>query len=137
MDKAHELVLAWALADSAAEHLSAEARVRLCTKIGAGELDSAIGELLAFFAHTQAELPDDLAASLRVWIRGYAGTERGPALLQLYHRIRVSAGTQTSRSEPAAKSRRLVARHHERATRVGSNRKTTFKRAIGQGAEPV
>ena len=95
MNRARELSFVWALADWAVEYMRPDARVRLCTKIGAGEQDSAIADLLAFYSNSQVELPYELAAPIREWIQGYAGTVREPVLLRLYDRIRVSIITQT------------------------------------------
>jgi hypothetical protein len=95
MNRARELSFVWALADWAVEYMRPDARVRLSTKIGAGEQDSAIADLLAFYSNNQVELPYELAAPIRAWIQGYAGTVREPVLLRLYDRIRVSIMTQT------------------------------------------
>jgi|HubBroStandDraft_3_1064219.scaffolds.fasta_scaffold70397_3 hypothetical protein len=110
MNRAGELSFVWALADWAVEYMRPDARVQLCTKIGAGEKDSAIADLLAFYSNSQVALPYELAAPLRAWIQGYARTEREPVLLRLYDRIRVSIMTQTTPEESAVKARPLVAR---------------------------
>jgi hypothetical protein len=75
MNRADERALAWALADAAAPYLPREARVRLSMKIGAGELDGAIVDLLTFYGHTETRISLELIAPLDVWIFGY----RGPA----------------------------------------------------------
>ena len=109
MNRARELSFVWALADWAVEYMTPDARVRLCTKIGAGERDSAIADLLAFYSNSQVELPYELAAPIRAWIQGYAGTVREPDLIRLHDRIRVSIKTQTTREASAVKARPLVA----------------------------
>jgi hypothetical protein len=68
-----------------------DVHVRLCAKIGAGEYDRAIADLLVFYANRRIALPYEFAAPIRAWIRGYAGTDREPVLLRLYDRI--SPGT--------------------------------------------
>lgn len=121
MDRARERSFVWALADSAAQSMRPDTHAWLCAKIGAGEQESAIADLLVFFANTGGELPYELAGPLRVWIRGYAGTEREAVLLRLYDRIRVSVMTHATAREPAVKARRRPAtdprptgRHRER-----------------------
>jgi hypothetical protein len=101
MNRAQEWSFVWALADSTAEHLQPDARVRLCAKIGAGEYDTAIADLLVFYANRRVALPYEFAAPIRAWIRGYAGTDREPVLLRLYDRIRVSVTTHTTARMPA------------------------------------
>jgi hypothetical protein len=110
MNRAGELSFVWALADWAVEYMRPDARVRLCTKIGAGEQDSAIADLLAFYSNSQVELPYELAAPIRAWIQGYAGTVREPDLMRRYDRIRVAIMTPTTPEESAVKARPLVAR---------------------------
>src|SRR5262245_44203711 len=75
MNRAEEASLAWALADSTTEFLNPNTRAWLCAKIGAGEKATAIGDLLACYARSNAELPHELAGRVQAWIRGYAGTE--------------------------------------------------------------
>jgi hypothetical protein len=132
MDRAQELTFTWALADSAAECMLAPARARLCVKIGAGEQKSAIVDLLAFYAEGRAELPYELAAPIRAWIKGYAGTDTETMLLSLYDRIRVSVLPQRTGHESAAAGRLVAAHTSGRSTRTGSSRQATLKRAVGQ-----
>ena len=101
MNRTQEWSFVWALADSAAEYMEPDAHVRLCAKIGAGEYDGAIADLLVFYANRRAALPYEFAAPIRAWIRGYAGTDREPVLLRLYDRIVVSVMTHTTAQEPA------------------------------------
>jgi hypothetical protein len=97
-----EGVLAWALFDSASAFLEPTYRATLCAKIGAGDRDNAIRDLLACFANTQVELRFELAAPIRRWIQGYAGSDSEPILRNVYDRIRVSvANTASSRRSEA------------------------------------
>ena len=90
MNRADEGALAWALVDSATAFLKPTVRARLCAKIGAGERDSAIKDLLTFYATSDVELPWALAAQVRTWIYGYAGSDSEPILRHIYDRISVS-----------------------------------------------
>ncbi len=122
MNRADEGVLAWALLESATAILQPAHRATLCTKIGAGYRDNAIRDLLACFANTQAELPFELAAPIRKWIQGYAGSDREPILQNVYGRIRVSARKQPaaaggSRNAFDRSPHRLVAKRSEHALR--------------------
>lgn len=56
MSKTGAVQLAWALADSAASFLNADARAQISAKIGAGEHDRAIRDLLGCYAHPSTEL---------------------------------------------------------------------------------
>jgi hypothetical protein len=89
MDRAQLRSFAWALAESAADYLPSEEHAWLCAKIGAGEQESAIADLLAFYSAKRAELPYELAAQIRAWIAGYAGTDTELTLLRLYDRIKM------------------------------------------------
>ena len=101
MNREQEWSFVWALADSAAKHMKPDVHVQLCAKIGAGEYDGAIADLLVFYANGRAALPYEFAAPIRAWIRGYAGTDREPVLLRLYDRLRVSVMTRTTARERA------------------------------------
>jgi len=46
----------------------ARGRAWLCAKICAGEQESAIRDLLSFYANSEAELPRELAPPMRAWI---------------------------------------------------------------------
>jgi hypothetical protein len=96
MNREQEWSFVWALADSAAKHMKPDVHVQLCSKIGAGEYDGAIADLLVFYANGRAALPYEFAAPIRAWIRGYAGTDREPVLLRLYDGITVSVMTHTT-----------------------------------------
>lgn len=94
MTRVDEGALAWALADSATEILDPVLRAWLCAKIGAGEHDSAIKDVLTFYANADAELPCELAAPIQAWIHGYAGSDSEPILRNIYGRISVSSHPQ-------------------------------------------
>jgi hypothetical protein len=102
MNRTDEGDLAWALADSAAAVLKPADRTSLCAKILAGEQESAIRYLLSFYAKTDVELPCQLAAPIRAWIHGYAGTDSEAILRYLYDRISVSATNAAIRPRPEA-----------------------------------
>src|ERR1700694_5510046 len=91
MNRAEEGALAWALAESATRFLRPGARAWICAKIGAGEQESAIRDLLSLYANSDAELPCELAAPIQAWIRGYVGSDSEPLLRHLYDQITVSA----------------------------------------------
>ena len=120
MNKADEKVLAWRLIGSAGALLDPSAHAWLCVKIGAGEPECAIEELLAFFAHSGVALPKELVAALCEWMRGYAGSENERLLQHLIRRIKVSgSGPVAGPSSGNGRHRaRLVARRPDRAKQV-------------------
>jgi hypothetical protein len=121
MNRADEGDLAWALADSATTFLNRVDHARLCTQIGAGEQDSAIRDLLTFYANTYAELPHQLAAPIRAWIDGYAGTDNEPAFRRIYERINVSATISIGQQPPVDLHHppgRLIAKRSQRSARI-------------------
>ncbi|MDT5354391.1 MAG: hypothetical protein QOJ56_2923 [Mycobacterium sp.] len=121
MNRADEGALAWALANSATRFLRPGARAWLCAKIGAGEQESAIRDLLTFYANnSKAELPCELAAPIRAWIRGYVGSDSEPLLRRLYDRIKVSDTTQVTDQTSTFTRRRLVAKRSDHAMRARS-----------------
>jgi hypothetical protein len=131
LNRADEGVLAWALADSATVFLNPADRAWLCVKIGAGEQETAIRDLLNLYANTDAELPCELAASVQAWIHGYAGSDSEPILRHIYDRISVSATNTASNQRPEAElhrsPRRLIAKRsgHARRTKLhGAGRKS-------------
>jgi hypothetical protein len=87
MNRADARVLAWSLVDAASRYLSAGARASLNMKIGAGELDSAIIEMLTFFGDTKTAIARDLAVNLDAWIFGYTGTPAEGRFRKLLARI--------------------------------------------------
>lgn len=90
MNRSEEASLAWALVDSTRGVLHTHARARLCAKIGAGELASAINDVLVCYASKDIELRSDLATPLQAWVRGYCGTDNEPVLRRLLDCIRLS-----------------------------------------------
>lgn len=119
MNRTDEGALAWALADSATSYLKPAARAWLCAKIGAGEHESAIKDLLVFYASADAELPCQLAGPIREWIHGYAGTDSEPTPQHLYDQITVStAANQQRRVEHHYRPRRLIAQRSQRIARI-------------------
>ena len=111
MNRVDERALAWTLVDTAGPRLSIEARVRLNTEIGAGELDVAITHLLAFCGRTGTAIPRGLAAPLNAWIFGYTGTPAEAHLRQLMSRIPLQS---------ADIQRHSLAKRALRSTRVDS-----------------
>ena len=124
MNRADEEALAWALANSATAFLRPSARTWLCAKIGAGEQRSAIIDLLNFYANGEAELPCELAAPIRAWIRGYVGSDSEPLLRRLYGRISVSPTPQGSDQASTNNGHRLVAKRSDRRMRTRSTCKS-------------
>jgi hypothetical protein len=122
MNRADEGALAWALANSATGFLRPGARAWLWAKIGAGEQGSAIRELLTFYANSNAELPCELAASIRVWIRGYVGSDNEPFLRRLYDQINVSVPTTMTDQTSAFTRHRPIAIRPDRVMRTRSTR---------------
>ncbi|BCO60211.1 MULTISPECIES: hypothetical protein [Mycobacterium avium complex (MAC)] len=122
MNRADEGALAWALIDSATASLKPAVRALLCAKIGAGERDSAIKDLLTFYADSDVGLPWELAVQVRAWIQGYAGSDSEPILRDVYDRISVSDTSCAYSPRPEAKSQRsprqLTARRSAHAVRA-------------------
>jgi hypothetical protein len=120
MNRAEEGTLAWALAKSATGFLRPGARAWLCAKIGAGEQESAIRDLLTLYANSDAELPCELAPPIRAWIRGYVGSDSEPLLRRLYEQITVSATTQMTDQTSTFSRHRLIAKRPDRVMPTGS-----------------
>ena len=111
--------LSWALADSPASFLNPDARTLLFAKIGAGEQDSAIRDLLGCYVHRSTELPTELAAPVHAWIRGYVGSDSESTLQRLMSQIRVSVAPQTTGQASQTTPRpRLTAKRSNCATRI-------------------
>jgi hypothetical protein len=121
MNRAEELALAWALADAATTLLRPDARTWLCAKIGAGEQESAIMDLLAVCARSRAELPPELAASVQTWIRGYAGSDTEPILRRLVDAIQVAVRTH-HRSATLPRYPAAASSQHGPAARIDRTR---------------
>ncbi|OBC11944.1 hypothetical protein A5784_03745 [Mycobacterium sp. 852013-50091_SCH5140682] len=90
MNRAEESAFVWALMDSANPFLSKTARTWLCVRIGAGELESAIKQLLRGFVASETALPANLMESLAAWISGFAGSEGEADLRELMCGINMS-----------------------------------------------
>lgn len=127
MNSTDEGTLAWALTDAASTFLNPGSRACLCAKIGAGEQSSAIRELLALYVTTRAELPRDLATSLKAWIQGYAGSGRELFLLRMYDQISISA-------EIAANERPASVPDNCPVTRLTANRSKLAAQHAGDPA---
>jgi hypothetical protein len=89
MNRAEVAAMAWALTDSATKFLPKDARARLWIKIGAGDQDDAIVEVLTAYARGDVELPMELAGAVDDWISGYRGADEEPILRGLQDRIAV------------------------------------------------
>lgn len=100
MNRGDEEALAWVLANSTKAWLPPGPRAWICAKIGAGEQESAIRDVLTFYANSEVALPRELAAPLRTWILGYAGSDSDRILRHLYGRINVAAATQVNDHAP-------------------------------------
>jgi hypothetical protein len=87
VDSAERTALAWSLADIAKASLPPEARTWLCVKIGSGEQEEAIYELLRTVAHFGIDLPARLLAPLRDWASGYVGSDKERRLGELLVRL--------------------------------------------------
>ena len=116
MNRAELNSFTWALADIAKPLLGKETRAWLHARIGAGDLDTAIVELLHGFAQTHSALPIELATQLRAWIAGYSCSEREVSLQRLADQIPVRA----SSDRPREGVRAFTPAHHAatRPTRV-------------------
>jgi len=70
-------------------------------KIGAGELDGAVVDLLTFYGRNGVAIPGDLVVALDAWVAGYAGAPVEAQLRRLVERIPrrtppTTAGTSSS-----------------------------------------
>ncbi len=113
------------MANAASKFLRPGPRAWLCAKIGAGEHESAIWDVLTFYADSsEAELPHELAAPIQVWIAGYAGSDNEPILRCLFERINVSIATRATDQAPEVNRHRLIAKRSDRAMRKRANSKS-------------
>jgi hypothetical protein len=83
MNRAEQASLAWALADAARPILRKDSQAWLHAEIGAGDLETAIADLLLGFVRTNTALPDELTARLGAFIVGYSGSPHGMELQRL------------------------------------------------------
>lgn len=89
VNRSEELALAWALVSAAKAFIRPTAHARLCAKIGAGDHEPAIRELIAAFAGSHTPMASGLIAGLLTWVSGYSGSEHETALRELVATIRV------------------------------------------------
>lgn len=110
MNRAEERVLAWALADAAAPFLTAEVRVGVNAKIGAGELDGAIVDVLTLLGRAGATISRDLATQLSLWLAGYLGAPVEAQLRGLVERIPLQQNGTEALHTSLAPRRPVIAR---------------------------
>lgn len=103
--------LAWTLIDLMRPQLPRRMRIDLVVMIGAGEIECAIMDLIAYGTQIDIEVPDSLVDSLHDWARGYRGTP-----LERMLRVRINAFLISS--EQPARSRRTPASPTLRRRRV-------------------
>ncbi|MCP3812039.1 hypothetical protein NLX62_06850 [Mycobacteriaceae bacterium Msp059] len=116
MNRAEESAFVWALMDSADPFLSKTARTWLCVRIGGGELESAIKQLLRGFVASNTALPANLMESLGAWIGGFAGSDGEADLRELVRGIKMSPPSHpTGRGPVRLNAVRLVPRRSARA----------------------
>lgn len=115
MDRAAEVTFAWALLHAARGFLDETAYSWLCARLGAGETQAVIRDLLAGFVSSSTALPVAIAPSLSSWVAGFGGSDAEPALRDIASPLRPAEVGVSEAVSPAA---RLVARHSERAGRV-------------------
>lgn len=127
MNRADETTFAWALNDSARDVLTRDAHASLCAKIGAGEQDRAITELLIFYALGRLELPHNLAGLAAEWVAGYRGSDCETTLLAVIAAIRISpqieAATARTNDEEQPPRRTLIACRSDRAVQMMRKRR--------------
>ncbi|MEH3128971.1 MAG: hypothetical protein PGN27_03290 [Mycolicibacterium neoaurum] len=114
MDRAAEVAFAWALLHAARGFVDHSAYSWLCTKLGAGETQSVIRDLLAGFVGSSTPLPAAIAPSLSSWVDGFHGSDAEVDLRDIAARLRLTepGAADAATSGPAA---RLVARQTGRA----------------------
>lgn len=117
VNRREELSLAWALVDSASQHLPPDVRTWLCTSIGAGDLDISIQTALSRLAHNNAELPQDVMSELERWLRGYEGTDTEHVLREFVSRLGVSK-TEVRQTDPIRSPRLTIERGFKPLTRT-------------------
>lgn len=99
MNRAEESAFAWALLDSAEAFLTKRVRAWLCVRIGAGELDTAVEELLQRFVASNTAMPAALVPSLWAWVDGFAGSDGEAGLRELAMRIRLFSSSHAEGNE--------------------------------------
>lgn len=109
MDHAEEFAFAWALLDAAGTFLDRSARSWMCAKLGAGEIRSVIGDLLAGFVSSETALPVDVASSLWSWVDGFRGSNAESSIRETVSRLRL-ASSGPGDAPAVMPAARLVAR---------------------------
>lgn len=87
VDRFEQRSLAWLLVDIAGGQLEPSARQWLNAKIGAGNLEDALIVLVGCCMRNDLRLPDDIAATVRNWVAGYAGTAVAEAFSAYLERL--------------------------------------------------
>lgn len=136
MNKVNVGTLAWSLVDAANSFIDTTGRAAVCAKIGAGEQDSAIRDLLVIYARNGARLPAQSAAGVRQWMAGYADTDSAALLQYVYDRVKVSVA-RTSDDPPAQPEldrppALLVARRSEYVERIEATQRPNVPTAVDE-----
>ncbi len=88
MDRAGQISFAWALVDAVKPYLNDAERVWLVTKIGAGDVEDAIFNLLRCVERNRAGLPTSMLVEVQRWLNGYLGSDREAFLRSLIDELR-------------------------------------------------
>ncbi|KAA0120600.1 hypothetical protein [Mycolicibacterium sp. P9-22] len=92
MNSVEEDCFAWALLEAAGSFLDDCANSWLCAKLGAGEAQAVIRDLLAGFASSGVALPTALAASLWSWANGFKGSDEESRIRDIVARVQLVVG---------------------------------------------
>lgn len=118
MNRAEEDRFAWALMEAAGIFLNECARSWLCAKLGAGETQSVIRDLLAGFASSSTKLPLPLAASLWSWANGFRGSDDEMTVREIIGKVTLMSGERLDGEKPAVPTAKLVARQNGSSTQT-------------------
>lgn len=91
MNRAEEAEFVWALTGQAKQFIGEKAYVWICAKIGAGEHQEAIEDVLGLFVRCGAALPAHLSALLWAWVNGFVGSEAETRIRDLACRLEISS----------------------------------------------
>lgn len=94
MNRREQADLAWTLTDIAKATLPKDIRVWLYAKIGAGDQELAIFELLRGFVDTRAKLSAEIHAQIAAWVAGYRESDAENELNLLVNQVRVSVKSE-------------------------------------------